>query len=126
MNNYITDFIKLALKEDVGDGDHTSLSCIPGSQIGKAHLLVKQDGIIAGVEIAKQVYKIFDSELEIEVFINDGTPVKKGDVAFVVKGKELSILQTERLVLNFMQRMSGIATQTYFYGGCQQRLHKRW
>ncbi|MBI9067898.1 MAG: carboxylating nicotinate-nucleotide diphosphorylase [Salinivirgaceae bacterium] len=115
MNNYIKDFIKLSLQEDVGDGDHTSLSCIPENQIGKAQLLVKQEGILAGVAIAKQIYQEFDTELKIEVFIQDGTPVKIGDVAFIVTGSELSILQTERLVLNFMQRMSGIATQTNLY-----------
>ncbi len=112
---YIEDFIKLALAEDIGDGDHTSLSCIPESQTGKARLLVKQDGIISGVEIAETIYKIFDPKLKINVFIKDGTQIKKGDVVFEVSGKELSILQTERLVLNFMQRMSGIATQTAEY-----------
>lgn len=112
---YIKKFIAQAIKEDVGDGDHTSLSCIPASQVGKAQLLVKQDGILAGVAIAEQVFRIFDENLKMTTYINDGTPVKKGDVAFVVEGSELSILQTERLVLNFMQRMSGIATQTSHY-----------
>ncbi len=117
MNNqeYIKNFIAQAIKEDVGDGDHTSLSCIPADQVGKAQLLVKQDGILAGVEVAKMVFSTFDSNLKVTTFINDGTPVKKGDVAFIVEGSELSILQTERLVLNFMQRMSGIATQTSHY-----------
>ena len=108
-------FIEAALREDVGDGDHTSLSCIPASQMGKARLLVKQDGILAGVEVAKMVFAQFDPELKVELFIHDGAPVKKGDVAFEVSGREVSILQTERLVLNFMQRMSGIATQTHQY-----------
>jgi len=112
---YIEDFIKLALAEDIGDGDHTSLSCIPESQTGKARLLVKQDGIISGVEIAETIYKIFDPKLKINVFITDGSQIKSGDIVFEVSGKELSILQTERLVLNFMQRMSGIATQTAEY-----------
>ena len=112
---YIKDFIKLALAEDVGDGDHTSMSCIPENQLGKAHLLVKQNGILAGVEIAKRIYKEFDPEMEIKTFIHDGSPIKIGDVVFEIKGRELSILQTERIVLNFMQRMSGIATQTYEY-----------
>jgi nicotinate-nucleotide pyrophosphorylase (carboxylating) len=112
---YIKDFIKLALAEDVGDGDHTSMSCIPENQLGKAHLLVKQNGILAGVEIAKRIYKEFDPELEIKTFIHDGSPIKIGNVVFEITGRELSILQTERIVLNFMQRMSGIATQTYEY-----------
>jgi len=115
IEKYIKDFIQLALAEDVGDGDHTSLSCIPETQMGKAQLLVKQDGILAGVEIAKRIYKEFDATMEIKIFIHDGCPIKVGDVVFEVSGKELSILQTERLVLNFMQRMSGIATQTYEY-----------
>ncbi len=114
-NEYIIKFIEQALLEDIGDGDHTSLSCIPGNQTGKARLLVKQPGIIAGVEVARQIYQIFDPSLQINVFISDGTPVKAGEVAFEVTGKETSILQTERLVLNFMQRMSGIATQTHEY-----------
>lgn len=112
---YIKNFIAQAIKEDVGDGDHTSLSCIPANQMGKAQLLVKQDGILAGVEIARMVFNEFDKYLKMTTFITDGTPVKKGDVAFIVEGSELSILQTERLVLNFMQRMSGIATQTSHY-----------
>lgn len=112
---YIKDFIKLALAEDVGDGDHTSMSCIPENQLGKAQLLVKQNGILAGVEIAKRIYSEFDPEMEIKTFIHDGSPIKIGDVVFEIKGRELSILQTERIVLNFMQRMSGIATQTYEY-----------
>jgi len=115
MEQYISDFIKQTLTEDIGDGDHTSLSCIPKNQIGKAKLLVKEDGILAGVDIAKKIYAIFDSQMTMEVLIEDGTKVKKGDVAFIVSGSELSILQTERLVLNFMQRMSGIATQTNIY-----------
>lgn len=112
---YINQFIKNAIKEDVGDGDHTSLSCIPTTQQGKARLLVKQDGILAGVDIARRVYEIFDPELRMEVYITDGTTVKKGDVVYEVSGAENSILQTERLALNFMQRMSGIATQTHEY-----------
>jgi len=108
-------FIEAALREDVGDGDHTSLSCIPGHQLGSAKLLVKQDGILAGVEVAKMVFEVFDPELKISIHLQDGTPVKNGDIAFEVSGREISILQTERLVLNFMQRMSGIATQTHEY-----------
>jgi nicotinate-nucleotide pyrophosphorylase (carboxylating) len=117
MNNkqYIENFIKSALAEDIGDGDHTSLSCIPESQTGKAVLLAKQEGIISGVEIAKAIYNIFDPDMNINIFINDGAKIKKGDIIFEVSGKELSILQTERLMLNFIQRMSGIATQTAEY-----------
>ena len=122
---YIKDFIVRAIREDVGDGDHTSLSCIPPEQIGKAQLLVKQDGILAGVEVARMVFEIFDKDLKMTTFITDGTPVKKGDVAFVVEGRELSILQTERLVLNFMQRMSGIATQTSRYVELVKGLHTK-
>lgn len=115
INKYIKDFVKLALLEDVGDGDHTSLSCIPESQMGKAKLLVKQDGILAGLEIAQKVYHEFDPSMEVKSFIEDGSPIKVGDIVFEVYGKETAILQTERLVLNFMQRLSGIATQTNEY-----------
>ncbi len=113
--NYIREFIQLALTEDIGDGDHTSLSCIPKTHMGKAQLFAKQDGILAGVKVAKMVYRIFDPALEVNTFITDGSHIKKGDLVFEVQGNELSILQTERLVLNFMQRMSGIATQTNEY-----------
>ena len=113
--NYIRGFIKNALQEDVGDGDHTSLSCIPANQQGKAQLLVKEDGILAGVEIAKIVCEIFDPKLKLDIKINDGSIIKKGDIVYTIEGSELSILQTERLALNFMQRMSGIATQTMEY-----------
>lgn len=122
---YIKDFIARAIREDVGDGDHTSLSTIPSDQRGKAQLLVKQDGILAGVEVARMVFETFDKDLKMTTFITDGTPVKKGDVAFIVEGRELSILQTERLVLNFMQRMSGIATQTSKYVELVKGLHTK-
>lgn len=127
MNNekYIKDFIQFTLAEDLGDGDHTSLSCIPGNQMGKAQLLVKQEGILAGVAIAKLVFEVFDPSMEIKVFITDGTPIKVGDVVFEINGKETSILQTERLVLNFMQRMSGIATQTSEYVKLVDGLHTK-
>jgi len=108
----IEEIIKNALQEDIGDGDHSSLSCVPENAMGVAKLLVKDAGIIAGVELAMKIFKTFDPELEVNVFINDGEKVKFGDIAFEVKGKSRSILSTERLVLNFMQRMSGIATQT--------------
>lgn len=101
-----------AIREDVGDGDHSSLACIPTSAKGKAKLLVKDEGVIAGIEFAKMVFKYVDPELEIEQFINDGASVKYGDVAFHVSGSSQSILKAERLVLNAMQRMSAIATKT--------------
>lgn len=108
----IDELIDIALKEDIGDGDHTALSCIPKEAIGKAELLVKQGGILAGVDIAVKVFKAVDPNLQIELLLKDGTPVKFGDVAFYVTGSSQSILMAERLALNFMQRMSGIATHT--------------
>ncbi|MCH2234692.1 MAG: carboxylating nicotinate-nucleotide diphosphorylase [Crocinitomicaceae bacterium] len=111
--NEIEAIVKNALAEDIGDGDHTSLATIPDTAQGEAKLLVKDDGILAGVELAEYIFNYFDPNLQIEVFIKDGTEVKKGDVAFHVKGSSRSILSTERLVLNFMQRMSGVATKTH-------------
>ncbi|MCO4814017.1 MAG: carboxylating nicotinate-nucleotide diphosphorylase [Flavobacteriales bacterium] len=108
----IEEIIENALKEDIGDGDHSSLSCVPENAIGTAKLLVKDEGIIAGVELAEKIFKTFDPNLEVKVFIKDGDKVKFGDIGFEVTGSSRSILSTERLVLNFMQRMSGIATQT--------------
>lgn len=107
--------IDLAFAEDIGDGDHTTLCCIPEDAMGKSHLLIKEDGILAGVEVAKRVFARFDPTLQVEVLIGDGSPVKKGDIAMVVSGKIRSLLQTERLMLNIMQRMSGIATMTHKY-----------
>lgn len=107
--------IDLAFAEDIGDGDHTTLCCIPEDAMGKSHLLIKEDGILAGVEVAKKVFSRFDSTMKVEVLINDGAAVKKGDIAMVVTGKVRSLLQTERLMLNIMQRMSGIATMTHKY-----------
>ena len=107
--------IDLAFAEDIGDGDHTTLCCIPEDAMGKSHLLIKEDGILAGVEVAKRVFAKFDHTMQVEVLINDGTPVKKGDIAMVVTAKVRSLLQTERLMLNIMQRMSGIATMTNKY-----------
>lgn len=115
MDQFIEDLIKLAFAEDIGDGDHTTLSSIPASALGKSQLIIKEDGVLAGVEIAKRIFHAFDTDLKIEVFINDGAEVKKGDIAFLVEGKVQSLLQTERLVLNVMQRMSGIATTTRKY-----------
>lgn len=107
--------IKNAIREDIGEGDHTSLSCIPHNAQGKAKLLVKDTGIIAGVEFAKKVFQYVDAHLEVETLINDGASVKQGDVVFYVSGRSQSILQAERLVLNAMQRMSAIATKTAFF-----------
>ena len=107
--------IDLAFAEDIGDGDHTTLCCIPADAMGKSHLLIKEDGILAGVEVAKRVFARFDPTLEVEVLIGDGAKVKKGDVVMIVAGKVRSLLQTERLMLNIMQRMSGIATMTHKY-----------
>ena len=107
--------IDLAFAEDIGDGDHTTLCCIPEYATGKSQLLIKEDGVLAGVEVAKEVFRRFDPELKVEVLMEDGTKVKKGDIAMVVSGKVRSLLQTERLMLNIMQRMSGIATTTSRY-----------
>ena len=107
--------IDLAFAEDIGDGDHTTLCCIPEDAVGKSHLLIKEDGILAGVEVAKRVFARFDDTLKVEVFMDDGSEVKKGDIAMLVTVKTRSLLQTERLMLNIMQRMSGIATTTRKY-----------
>jgi len=107
--------ISNAIREDVGDGDHSSLACIPASAEGKAHLLVKDDGIIAGVDFAKRVFDYVDPEMKIEVLMPDGSEVKYGDIVFRVFGRSQSILKAERLVLNAMQRMSAIATKTHAY-----------
>ena len=107
--------IDLSFAEDIGDGDHTTLCCIPEDAMGKSKLLIKEDGILAGVEIAKEVFHRFDPTMQVEVLMGDGTKVKKGDVAMIVTGKVRSLLQTERLMLNIMQRMSGIATMTAKY-----------
>lgn len=107
--------IDLAFAEDIGDGDHTTLCCIPEDAMGKSHLLIKEEGVLAGVEVAKKVFDAFDKTMQVEVLIEDGAHVKPGDIAMVVTGKVRSLLQTERLMLNIMQRMSGIATQTAKY-----------
>lgn len=107
--------IELAFAEDIGDGDHTTLCCIPEDAMGKSHLLIKEDGILAGIELDKKVFAKFDPTMQVEVLINDGAHVKVGDIAMVVTGKVRSLLQTERLMLNIMQRMSGIATMTNKY-----------
>ncbi|MBQ1854361.1 MAG: carboxylating nicotinate-nucleotide diphosphorylase [Prevotella sp.] len=107
--------IDLAFAEDIGDGDHTTLCCIPEDAEGRSHLLIKEEGILAGVEVAKKVFARFDSTMQVEVLMGDGSKVKPGDIAMVVTGKVRSLLQTERLMLNIMQRMSGIATMTNRY-----------
>lgn len=112
MTENFEQLIKLWFAEDIGDGDHTTLSCIPASAQGKSQLIVKENGVLAGVEVAREIFKSFDPELKMEVFIQDGADVKTGDIAFVVSGKIQSLLQTERLMLNIMQRMSGVATRT--------------
>ena len=117
INNLIDSLIALSFAEDIGDGDHTTLCCIPPTVKGKSRLIIKEAGVLAGVEMAKRIIHHFDPTMKIEVFIMDGIEVKDGDVAFMVEGKVQSILQTERLVLNVMQRMSGIATTTRLYAG---------
>lgn len=114
-DNELQFIIENAIREDVGDGDHSSLACIPADAMGKAKLLVKDDGILAGVEFAKMVFNYVDSDMEVEVLIEDGAPVKYGDIAFYVTGKSQSILKAERVVLNCMQRMSAIATKTRYF-----------
>lgn len=107
--------IDLSFAEDIGDGDHTTLCCIPEDAEGASQLIIKEDGILAGIEVAKEVFRRFDPTMQVEVLINDGTRVKHGDIAMIVRGKVRSLLQTERLMLNIMQRMSGIATMTDKY-----------
>ncbi|MBR4839954.1 MAG: carboxylating nicotinate-nucleotide diphosphorylase [Paludibacteraceae bacterium] len=124
-NDLIESLLNLAFAEDIGDGDHSTLSCIPADKKGKAKLLIKEPGVLAGVEIAKKVFHKFDPNLKMEVFINDGAEVKPGDIAFIVEGKDQSLLQTERTVLNIMQRMSGIATTTRQYVKLLDGLHTR-
>jgi nicotinate-nucleotide pyrophosphorylase (carboxylating) len=113
MNNYIETFIKQALKEDIGAGDFTSLACIDRDKNAQAQLIVKESGILSGIEIALSVFALVDKNLDIDSLTNSGTSIKKGEIILTVSGKAQSILQAERLVLNIMQRMSGIATLTY-------------
>ena len=115
VDELIDRLIDLSFAEDIGDGDHTTLCCIPEDAMGKSRLLIKEEGIIAGVEVAKKVFARFDPEMQVEVLIGDGSHVKPGDVAMIVSGRVRSLLQTERLMLNIMQRMSGIATMTARY-----------
>ncbi len=116
---FVEELIELAIKEDIGDGDHTSLATIPADQRGRMKLLVKQEGVIAGIEIARMVFRRLDPGVRFEQHIDDGARVKYGDVAFYAEGRTVSLLQAERIVLNIMQRMSGVATQTAL---CVERL----
>jgi nicotinate-nucleotide pyrophosphorylase (carboxylating) len=115
VNSELHDFILRSLEEDLGNGDHSSLACIPTETSGKAKLLIKENGILAGVRVASEVFAVADKNLKTEILLTDGTPVKPGDIAFYVSGPKQSILKTERLTLNIMQRMSGIATSTNEY-----------
>lgn len=115
INNDLNQFIENAIREDIGDGDHSSLSCIPAGATGKAHLIVKEEGIIAGIEIARQIFSHLDQSITFNQLIADGAKVRFGDIAFTVEGKTQTLLLAERLVLNIMQRMSGIATKTNEY-----------
>lgn len=121
----IDKLIDLSFAEDIGDGDHTTLSCIPPTAMGKSKLLIKEAGILAGIEVAKEVFHRFDPEMKVTVYMNDGAEVKPGDVPMVVEGKVQSLLQTERLMLNIMQRMSGIATMTRRYADQLKGTHTR-
>ena len=122
---FVDELIELAVKEDIGDGDHTSICCIPDSEQGRMRLLCKQEGILAGVEIAELVLRRLDPEVRFERLLDDGARVKPGDVAFYVSGRLRSLLQAERIVLNIMQRMSGVATQTAVYVDRLKGLHTR-
>ena len=122
---YVEELIELAIKEDIGDGDHTSLCCIPAEERGRMRLLCKQDGIIAGIEVAKMVTERLDSAVKFEQILNDGDRVKVGDVAFYVEGNLQSLLRAERILLNIMQRMSGVATQTAVYADRIADLHTK-
>jgi len=114
-NRILRDFILRCLSEDIGDGDHSSLACIEPESPGKARLLVKENGLLAGCRVAGEVFRAVDKDLEFEPFIEDGTKIKPGDIVFHISGRVQSILKSERLVLNIMQRMSGIATSTRQY-----------
>ena len=115
INTLVDEIIDIAIREDIGDGDHSSQSCIPHDAQGKMYLLVKEDGVLAGVQVGTDIFKKIDDSIEVETLINDGTRVKTGDIVLKVKGRVWSLLQAERLVLNVMQRMSGIATRTAEY-----------
>ena len=122
---FVEELVELCIKEDIGDGDHTSLCCIPAEEQGRMRLLCKQEGVIAGIEIAQLVLHRLDPEMRFEQILRDGHRVKPGDVAFYVSGRLRSLLQAERILLNIMQRMSGVATQTAFYVSRLDGLHTR-
>lgn len=124
-NKVLRDFILRSLAEDIGSGDHTSLACIPAESNGKARLLVKENGVLAGSRVAAEIFRIADKDLIFESFISDGSLISKGDVVFHISGSVRSILKTERLILNIMQRMSGIATSTYQYAARLKGLKTR-
>lgn len=112
---FVEELIELSIKEDIGDGDHTSLSTIPETERGRMKLLIKEDGVLAGVEVARMVFSRLDKSVTFEQYLNDGDRVKVGDIAFRVEGRLITLLQSERIILNIMQRMSGVATQTSIY-----------
>jgi nicotinate-nucleotide pyrophosphorylase (carboxylating) len=114
-NNVLRDFILKSLAEDLGDGDHSSLACIPAEKKGKAKLIIKESGVLAGIRVAEELFQVVDKDLELDLILEDGTSVVPGDIAFYISGSQQSILKSERLVLNIMQRMSGIATATHEY-----------
>ena len=115
MNKDFISMIPAWFAEDIGDGDHTTLSSIPANTVGKSQLIIKEEGVLCGVEVAREIFRAFDPELKMTVYIQDGASVAYGDIAFVVEGKIQSLLQTERLMLNIMQRLSGVATRTREY-----------
>ena len=125
MIDNLDELIKLWFAEDIGDGDHTTLSCIPADARGKSQLIIKEAGVLAGVEVAKRIFHAFDPELHVTQYLHDGDRVKPGDIAFVVEGRIQSLLQTERLMLNVMQRMSGVATRTAEYVKRLEGTHAR-
>jgi nicotinate-nucleotide pyrophosphorylase (carboxylating) len=114
-DSFLREFIRKSLAEDIGDGDHSSLACIPQNAAGTAKLLIKEKGMLAGVRVATEIFSVTDKELKTDIFLRDGASVAPGDIAFQVSGRQQSILKAERLTLNIMQRMSGIATRTYEY-----------
>ncbi len=124
-SNSLEIFIKSALKEDVGEGDHTTLACIPEDIRGIGHLIINEEGILAGVNVAEKIFRIIDPDLKFELILNDGHKTRAGDIAFKITGSSHTILKSERLVLNIMQRMSGIATQTSLYAGKLKGLKTR-
>ena len=125
MIDNLDELIKLWFAEDIGDGAHTTLSCIPADARGKSQLIIKEAGVLAGVEVAKRIFHAFDPELQVTQYLHDGDRVKPGDIAFVVEGRIQSLLQTERLMLNVMQRMSGVATRTAEYVKLLEGTHTR-